>query len=37
MTSPVQWSVADLAVEAQAFQWFSGGREGPGVYLLVQW
>ena len=37
-TSPsVQWSLADAAVEARAFQWFSGGREGPGVYLLVQW
>jgi hypothetical protein len=37
MTSPVQWRVADMAVEAQAFQWFSGGRQGAGAYLLVQW
>ncbi len=37
MTSPVQWSVAEVTVEAQAFQWFSGGREGPGVYLLIRW
>jgi hypothetical protein len=36
LTAPVQWSVADAAVEAQPFQWFSGGREGSGVYLLVR-
>jgi hypothetical protein len=35
VTPSVRWSVADAAVEAQAFRWFSGGREGPGVYLLV--
>lgn len=32
----VQWHVGEVAVEAQAFRWFSGGRDGPGVYLLVQ-
>lgn len=37
ITSAIQWTVADAAAEAQAFQWFSRGREGPGVYLLVQW
>lgn len=36
MTPSVQWSVADAAVEAEAFRWFSGGQEGPGVYLLVR-
>lgn len=37
VTSSVQWSVGDVAVEALGFQWFSGGREGPGVYLLAKW
>jgi hypothetical protein len=33
----VQWKVADMSLEAQPFQWFSGSRQGPGVYLLGQW
>ncbi len=37
LTAPVQWNVAEVALEAQPFRWFSGGREGPGVYLLGQW
>ncbi|HEY1523506.1 MAG TPA: hypothetical protein VGF70_10885 [Solirubrobacteraceae bacterium] len=35
--APVPWRVAEVAMEAQPFRWFSGGREGPGVYLLGQW
>jgi hypothetical protein len=36
-TAPVEWTVGEVAMEAQAFHWFSGGHEGPGVYLLGQW
>ncbi|MFL5822782.1 MAG: hypothetical protein ACJ764_05000 [Solirubrobacteraceae bacterium] len=31
---PVQWEVGDVALEAGPFRWYSGGREGPGVYVL---
>jgi hypothetical protein len=34
---PVPWRVAEVAIEAQPFRWFSGDREAPGVYLLGQW
>jgi hypothetical protein len=37
LAAPVQWSLAEIALEAQPFHWFSAGREGPGVYLLGQW
>jgi hypothetical protein len=37
LAPPVQWQVDNVALEAQPFRWFSGGREGPGVYLLGQW
>jgi hypothetical protein len=37
LATPVGWKVAEMAVEAQPFRWFTGGREGPGVYLLGQW
>jgi hypothetical protein len=37
LTPPVAWQVSGVSVEAQPFRWFSGDREGPGVYLLGQW
>jgi hypothetical protein len=37
LAEPVLWQAADLALEAQPFSWFSGSRQGPGVYLLGQW
>jgi hypothetical protein len=37
LATPVRWEAAEIALEAQPFRWFSGSREGPGVYLLGQW
>jgi hypothetical protein len=37
LAAPTRWTVSELALEAQPFRWFSGGREGPGIYLLGQW
>lgn len=37
LAPPVHWQVADVALEAQPLRWFSGGREGTGIYLLGQW
>lgn len=34
---PTEWAVEDLTLEAQPFRWFSGGREGSGVYMLGRW
>jgi hypothetical protein len=36
-SAPRGWTVGDVGLEAQPFHWFSGGREGPGIYLLGQW
>jgi hypothetical protein len=37
LAAPVGWEVAGMAAQAQPFRWFTGGREGSGVYLLGQW
>ncbi len=37
LAAPTRWTVAETTLEAQPFRWFSGGREGPGIYLLGQW
>lgn len=37
LASPTRWTAAEVALQAQPFRWFSGGREGPGIYLLGQW
>jgi hypothetical protein len=37
LADPAQWRVGEMGLEAQPFRWFSGSREGPGVYLLGQW
>jgi hypothetical protein len=37
VAKPARWTVGEVAVEAQPLHWFSGDREGPGVYVLGQW
>lgn len=37
LAEPVRWKVAEMTLQAQPFRWFSGSRQGPGVYLLGQW
>lgn len=34
--APARWMVNDLALQAQAFHWHAGEREGPGIYLLAR-
>lgn len=34
VAGPVGWTAGGTSLQAQPFRWFSGGREGSGVYLL---